>query len=230
MPLAGEHKREYNEFEREIDDLVGDWQQGYGLSYFYHQLNDTFTKSEEALSQAAQKYNEAFQKEDVEVRATTFRNDPNHDMNSAPPLHTLRKAHFITAHSEFEMVWERVDKIFSIHTSGHSEHGLNYNYIKQRSFSTSNILHKIVDQYQVLLTYNFLRNRIVHGKAKTTSDGYPLLLQYISSGELQGITTEANGTEFSFTIDSITFNKGYTKKVLEFLEEIVNSLYLGRNS
>lgn len=228
--IKGTPKKSYNAFEEELNQLIGSYYESYGLEYYYHQLHDTFSKSEAAIVKYADDYLNKFNKEDDEVKDSIERYDPEHLLKSTPLVDTLRKSYFITAHSEFESIWKEVITIYNTHFTSSQKPiiSLNDKYLIHSSFCATNLLDKVVSNHQVLISYNYIRNKIVHQKAVTTSPEYQTMLTQIQSGKIRHLRTEVDGTNAQFFIEDIQFVNDYTGYIIGFLTDIVETSYNDR--
>jgi|GEM_PF-2707493 len=183
--IKGTPKKNYNEFEEELNQLIGSFQEANGLEFYLNQLHDAFLKSEVALTKYSDEYLTEFNKEDFEVKQSIVLNDPEHSLKSIPLVDELRKSYFITVHSEFEKIWKEIITIYNNYFTPRAIISLSYNFETHPSFNTSILLDKIVLKYKVLFSYNYIRNKIVHQKAVLTAPEYQLMLADVDVNKIK---------------------------------------------
>lgn len=228
--VKGTPKKNYTDFEEELNQLIGGYHESYGLEYYFLQLHDTFLKSEAAIVKYADEYLKQFDKEDDDVKDSIERYDPEHQLKSTPLVDTLRKSYFITAHSEFESVWKEVITIYNNHfpTTQRPIIALNDKFLIHPSFNAAHLFDKVVLNHKVLISYNYIRNKIVHQKAVTTSPEYQTMLAHVQGGKINHLRIDLDGINARFFIEDIKFIKNYTNCIIDFITDIVETSFTDR--
>jgi len=227
--IKGNKLKDYNSFEVEMNSLIGSFYDGYGLEHFFEHLYHTFLKSENSVRKFAQEYQQEFDQLDAEIQVGIEKYDPQHYLKSAPLVDTLRKSYFITAHSEFEATWKEVVKIHNAYfTPARTIGSLNDKFLLHSDFNPRVLPDKVVLNHKVILSYNYIRNKIVHQKANINSSEFITMNSYITSGKINNLVINVEGTTADFYINDIKFVKEYTDCVISFLKDIVDTSYSDR--
>ena len=220
-------KKDYNDFEELILDSVGRFEQGYGLEFFYEHINFTFETAEKAILQQTNQYNAEFEKEDFEVRQSIFFSDPMHKLNSIPLTETLHKSHLITMHSELEKTWREIIELYNQFFPRRESGKINEEFLKKGDANC--LLDKVLIKHSILLSYNFVRNKIVHQECKTTSLEFSKLKSFVDTGEMPYLRIEINGDAARLTIENIKFNFQYGNSITSFISDIAETSYRERH-
>jgi len=226
--IKGTPKKNYNDFEEELNQLNGSYQESYGLAFYFQQLHDTFSKSETAILKYADEYLKEFNKEDDEVKESIVSNDPDHQIKSTPLVDTLRKSYFITVHSEFESIWKEIISIYNTHFPPRDTISLSETFLIHSSFNASRLLDKVVLKHKVLISYNYIRNKIVHQKAVTTSPEYQTMFAHVQAGKINHLKIDLDGINVRFSIEDIRFVTDYTNYIIGFITDIVETSFTDR--
>jgi hypothetical protein len=226
--IKGTPSKSYNGFEEELNQLIGIYQESYGLEFYFRQLHHTFLKSETAVVKYANEYLTEFNKEDHEVKESIVMHDPEHLLKSTPLVDTLRKSYFTTVHSEFESVWKDIITIYNNHFETREIISLSDKFLIHPSFSASRLLDKVVLNHKILLSYNYIRNKIVHQKAVTTSAEYQTMFTYVQAGKINHLKIDLDGINVRFAIENINFIKDYANCIIDFIREIVETSFTDR--
>lgn len=220
-------RKDYNDFEEMILETVGRFEQGYGLGFFYEHINFTFETAEKAIVEHAKQYNAEFEKEDFEVRHNIFLHDPMHELNSVPLTETLYKSHFITMHSEFERAWREIVEIHNQFLPERKYGKLTDEFM--RKGDPNCILDKVLNKHLVLLSYNFVRNKIVHQGCKTIAPEFTTLKSFVDTGKMPHLKIDIQGDKAILTIKEICFNFQYGNYIISFISDIAETSYRERH-
>lgn len=217
--IKGKSRRNYNDFEEDLDQIVGNYREAYGLTSYFESTYLTFLKAETLLLDNASKYLKQFKKEDKETRYS-MRNDLPHNVKAYPSVHLLRQSFFITIHSELEETWKHINILSDKAHITTKTQSLNFNY----SFH-NNILDETVRNWQILFSYNYIRNKLIHKYIGITSSHFILVKKQIDADNIKDIDIEYDKKKAYFIINTMEFGYTYAKIVLNFLEEIINNSY-----
>ncbi len=220
-------KKDYNSFELSILDTVGMFEKGYGLEFFYEHINFTFDTAEKSILQQTKQYNIEFEKEDFEVQQCLVFCDPVHRINSIPLTETLHKAHFITMHSELEKTWHEIIDIYNQFFPKRESGKVNETFLKQGDPNC--LLDKVLNKHSILLSYNFIRNKIVHQGCKTIAPEFTTLKSFVNSGKIPHLKIDVQGDKAILTIEEIKFNFQYGNYITSFISDIAETSYNERH-
>lgn len=145
------------ENESIIYDLIDGWADG-----FIPRISDVFIRSGKALEKIGKDLKIELLVEDYETQVS-MATDFSLGSQLNPDTGVLRLAHFITLHSEFEQLWKE------LFTVVHEVANLG---IPKKTYpiahgcipSEVNVITAVINKWVILLDYNFLRNKMVHGK------------------------------------------------------------------
>jgi hypothetical protein len=226
--IKGEKIRDYNEFEQGILSIAGNVHDCLGLAFFYEHINQTFDIAERAVLMNSEDYKGWFESEDFETQRSIFLYDMGHQINTIPLTELLRNAHFITIHSEFESNWKEISLIHNQFLPERKFAKLSYKFLSDENYNPSCILDKVVNQNKILISYNYLRNKIVHQNAPTNCPEYKELKKYVDLGEIEHLKIIETDDKASFVIESNKFNRKYTERIIKFIIEIADSSFNSR--
>lgn len=221
--IKGKTKEPYNEFERNLDYLAGDYREGYGLDFFFEQLHSAFLKSEDVIKENSDKYLTRLDAEDDEVKQSIINNDPEYQLQSNPPFEVLRKSYFITVHSEFENIWKEIIKEYNNYFTPIPVFSFNDKFFDPPNFNPARLLDKVAKRHEILVSYNYIRNKMVHQNASTASPEYNKILVCKNSGKMEGLRVEQDGPNVKFFIDSLQFVRDYANAIIEFMHDIIET-------
>lgn len=223
--IKGEKRKDYDDFEEEIVHIAGHVTEKYGLDFFFEHVYQTFGIAEKAILKNSDEYKQLFGSEDYEVRQSIYFHDPLHEINSNPLTTTLYNSHFITLHSEFEIIWDDIVSIHNKHFTARQKVLINNSYVTHPTFNSNCILDKTLLKHQILTSYNLIRNKIVHGFCKTSSPEYQTVKKQIDSSIINHIRTKEEGDNAYFRIESIKFCREYGNKILHFIQDIADTSF-----
>lgn len=220
--IKGKTRPVYDDFEQEVFELIGSIQDMSGVAYYFYELDTVFMTSEVCLRERAEAYNVSLRDEDPKVLRSIIFSDPDHAIKSIPNLQALWKAYFIAVHSEFEHSWRTIYEAFNTFTSATTSYGkIADTYFNGKTPASYTRLDTLVSVHPLLFDYNFIRNKIVHGKVNTSSAEFQRTHAAIDSGQIPYIKIETSGLLAHFEITDIKFIQKYTGGILNFFGAIL---------
>ncbi len=228
--IKGNKRKDYNDFEEEILSIVGSVQHSYGFEFFCEHVNQTFEIAEKAVLLNSEEYKAWFKSEDFETRQSIYLYDIGHQINTAPLTEVLRKAQFITIHSEFENTWKEIIRIHNQFLPNREFSSLNDKFLTNNHSNPNCVLDKVVTENKILLSYNYLRNKVVHQNAPTISPEYSDLKKYVESGKIEHLKITEMDNKATFTITSNKLIRKYTERIVKFITDIADKSFYDRNS
>jgi hypothetical protein len=204
--IKGQKRKDYNDFEEEIVFIVGDIAEKSGLDFFFEHIYQTFDIAEKAINKHSPEYRDWFDSQDYETRHSIYFYDVEHEISCKPLTEMLHKSHFITVHSEFESIWKEIIKIHNKYFTPRNFASLSYEFLKPQNFNPTCLLDRVVNNHKILLSYNYVRNKIVHQNAVKTSSEYLSLMTYLTSQDIKYLKVSIDGTKAYFEIEDIRFN------------------------
>ena len=214
--ISGEKKIELNDFELELEALLGDASTGPGITYHFYTIYDTFLRAEKALKAESQNFLEELQTEEPDIQWSMF-NSLNHI--AYPSIQTLYDSFFIVIHSELERIWKEIIQLYNKYHQPqlNKDEKLNHNF----SFKLECFINEVVKKYEILFTYNYIRNGIVH--AKNAKEGpFYACEEYVRNNHISNIEIIDEDEEFKFLIEDLSFGKKYADLILEFIQAIID--------
>jgi len=225
--ITGVPRKSYNDFEEELNSLVGQYGEIFGLTHYFEKVYQTFLEAEKYLLKKGNEYLADFEKEDYEIKVGMSR-DSSHDTEAYPSVDLLRQSYFVTIHSEFEEIWKQIKEIYNQFHTPTTIGSLNFNYLLNPHFDLNNLLDKIVSTNQILLSYNYIRNKVVHNNISPSCQYYLRTENYILNGDIKNISIKQDNGKPYFVIENMSFGYTYSNKVLGFIENIINTSYAQR--
>jgi len=225
--IKGLSGKKYNDFEEELNSLAGEYGEVFGLAHYFDKVYQTFLEAEKYLLKKSNEYLADFEKEDYEIKVSMSR-DSSHDIEAYPSVDLLRQSYFVTIHSEFEEIWINIKDIYNQFHTPITREKLNFNYLSKPYFNNNNLLDKVVSNNQNILSYNYIRNRFVHNKIIPTSNEFLKTKNYIDNGEIKNISIKQDSGKHYFVIENMDFAYTYSKKILSFIKDIINTSYSQR--
>jgi hypothetical protein len=235
--IKGKQKEKLNDFELEIELLLGNHHEKTGYIYYFELLHETFTRAAKHLILDSQQFKKDLLSEDRENSQSLIQLN---ESVSNPLIETLFNSYFITVHSELEIMLTKVNDIvkrlydtyFPKRTSGMLDI-LNY---KEKKTIEPFIINTIL-QHQILISYNFVRNGIIHPVNDKNKPGFEELEKCIDEGkimhldiidyELKEFDVEENiiviEKGFNFLITEIDFIINYSQEVISFFQDLINN-------
>jgi hypothetical protein len=208
-----ERQLAFTDNEASIHSLIQDWD-----IHFIPTFSDIFLRSEGFLKSASAELLSKIEEEDSETRESMFSN-PWLEPQINPDISLLRHSHFITIHSEFEQRWDILRPLLYKNLGKAPE---KYSISNQINRDKPDVIVDTIFKWQVLFSYNFLRNKILHGKA-SPSKQLEELKRCVEAGEIKGLTVfdEYDGAYFHIGDEFIT---GYENATVGFLKEVFESV------
>lgn len=223
-------RKDYNEFEREVLFLRGDVENRTGLNFFFEHVYHTFEIAKKEIEKHSNEYNTWFENQDFETRQSIYLYDAGHSINSNPLTDTLYKSHFITIHSEFENAWKEIIAIHNKYFFPREAVSLNDKILTAQIFNPNCLLDKVVMNNKILISYNYLRNKIVHQKAVIASQEYKTLMSCINNGYINYLNVKIYNGKAFFLIEDIQFIRDYHHRILQFISEIADASFIDRQN
>lgn len=223
--IKGNRRKDYNDFEEEILSVVGSIHDRLGLEFFYEHINQTFDIAEKAVLLNSEKYKTWFESEDYETRQSIYLYDPDHQLNITPLNEMLRNAHFITIHSEFENTWREILRIHNQFLPKREYSPLNDKFLTNSKAVPTCILDKVVKENKILISYNYLRNKIVHQNAPTNSPEYLDLKKYVDLGEIEHLKILETDDKATFVMTNNKFIRKYAERIVKFIAAIADKSF-----
>lgn len=226
--VKGQIRKDYNDFEEEMLFIVGDIGNKSGLDFFFEHIYQTFDIAEKTIRKHANEYKDWFDSNDYETRQSIYFHDVQHEINSNPLTEMLHKSHFITIHSEFENTWKEIIKIHNNYFTPRSVASLSDKFLTPRIFNPECLLDRVVSNHEILISYNYLRNKIVHQNAVMTSPEYLNLMNNINSQNIKHLKVSIDDTKACFEIEDIRFIKAYGNQILSLISDIADTSFYDR--
>lgn len=228
--IKGNRRKDYNDFEEEILTIVGSIRERYGLEFFCEHINQTFDIAEKAVLLNSEEYKAWYKREDFETQESIYHYDTGFQINTTPLTEVLRTANFITIHSEFENTWKEIFRIHNQFLPKREFSSLNDKFLTNNHSNPTCVLDKVVGANKILISYNYLRNKIVHQNALTISPEYSDLKEYVESGEIEHLKIKEVDNKVTFTIISNKLIRNYTQRIIKFITDIATKSYYDRKS
>lgn len=209
----------YNQFEKSILDIVGSIETG--LHFYFNHLYYSFQIAEKAILKESEVYKEWYKNEDLDTKQSIHSHDPVYQFHNTTLIPTLLSSYFVTLHSEFDIIWKNILEIHNKHYPHREKFPINDNYLHDLS-SNSCILDIALDNHKILIDYNLIRNKIVHGYCKTISPEYQRVKEHVETGLIKYITIVEEDSKGIFLIEHIKFCEEYGNEILAFMLNIVN--------
>lgn len=227
--IAGKVKKQLNEFELELDTLVGNHIDNYGATHYFDLLHETFLRATKHLQLDSKIFHYDLQKEDPEINRSIIQSQ---ESIAYPLLSMLYNSYFITVHSELESMWKEATQIFNKYHPDYSfPEKLNSQYFlsfsnKKKKKKKFSFIDEVVLRHQILFTYNYIRNGIIHAKKSKECDEFKTLKEKIESHVITDIEILDVENGFIFSIKKLDFVKKYEEEVLSLFHELIEYRYL----
>lgn len=183
---------------------------------FLPNLYSTFKRSEELLLKEANSLLQNIRLEDEETQHSLYF-DNSFQLILKPSIHTLRISHFIIIHSEFEQLWNILRPLFYKNINKDPTEFKFNDKIKEDS---TDIIKITALEWDTLMSYNYLRNKIVHGKAKKCTE-LTMLQHNVASGNILGLEIKELKLKEKKEMVEFTLGKDfalcYEKHITQFL-------------
>lgn len=220
--IKGKLKEELNEFELEIQMLLGSHHEKTGYIYYFELLHETFTRSAKHLIFDSQQFKKDLLSEDRENSQSLIQSN---ESVSTPLIQTLYNSYFITVHSELEIILIKLKEIVYKHYKN-STFPKKTNKGSFDSFNDStNTLPFIQDsliKYEILIIYSYVRNGLIHPKNCKESLEFIELVKNIKNGKISHLEIVDNENGFHFLIKEIDFIVKYSEGIISFLQDLID--------
>jgi hypothetical protein len=236
--IKGKKKEELNQFELEIELLLGSHHGQSGLICYFELLHETFTRAAKHLISDSKKFKNELINEDPENIASLIQSAES-VLN--PLISILYKSYFITVHSELEIMLTKVSDIVkrnygsSSFPKKTSEMSDFVNNKKQKI--TEPFIKDTIQQHKILISYNFVRNGIIHPINDKNKPGFEELEKCIDEGKITHLhiadyeLKEFNDEEniiineigFNYLITEIDFIVKYTEGIISFFQDLIEN-------
>ena len=221
--IQGKLKEELNEFELEIQMLLGSHHERTGYIYYFELLHETFTRAAKHLILDSQQFKKDLLSEDRENSQSIIQSN---ESVYNPLIQTRYNSYFITVHSELEIMLSKVNDFMDDHFNNSTfpkktNRGYFSSFIdetKTLSFITETLL-----QYNILIIYSYIRNGLIHPKNFKGSPEFIELEQYIIEEKITNIEIFEFESRFNFQITEIDFVINYSQVVISFLQDLINN-------
>lgn len=228
---------DHDDFETEINDMIGSVEENQGLEFYFYCLRETFKISEKALYKYRDDYEadlKAEKESDPEIWRSMVTGNPMHGFSMAPPLPILYQSYFITILSELELKWREIIDLYNRFRLPASETPLDnaeakINQHTLRNLPAGSLLHTVVMSHSILTTYNYIRNKIVHQSWKPGPD-FEDLKSKIQSGKITNFSLDTTSATISGKITDMKFVENYENQIIAFLKDIVTISYTARKA
>lgn len=222
--IKGRPKENLNEFELEIQMLLGSHLESTGYIYYFELLHETFTRAAKHLILDSLHFKEDLLSEDRENSQSLIQSN---ESVSNPLIQTLYNSYFITVHSELEMMLTEVNDIFKRHYVD--------SYFPKRTINMLDILKnkeqikiepfikETIQHHQILVSYNFIRNGIIHPENDKNKPGFEELENYINEGKITYLDIIDKDKGFYFQITELDFIINYTEEIISFFQGLIDN-------
>ncbi|RAR71496.1 hypothetical protein [Flavobacterium aciduliphilum] len=235
--IKGKLKEELNEFELEIQMLLGSHHERTGYIYYFELLHETFTRAVKHLISDSQQFKKDLLSEDKENSQSLIQSN---ESVSNPLIQTLYNSYFITVHSELEIMLTKVNEIVKrIYDSSFPKKTIEMldvvNNKKQKI--TEPFIKDTIKRYTILISYNFVRNGIIHPVNDKNKPGFEELEKCIDEGKIINLDIidyefkEFDDEEniiiaeigFNYLITEIDFIVKYTEEIISFFQDLISN-------
>lgn len=227
--IKGKIKVELNEFETELQSILGCHAERLGFIYYLDLLQETFSRAEKHLLSDSKKFKNDLINEDPEIIQSLIQ---SYESVLNPLLSTLYCSYFITIHSVLE---EILIKFYSIVEIYHC----NSTFPKKTtqgcfiSFKDEEnklpYINAILSKYKILIIYTYIRNGLVHPKNSKNCFEFIELEQLIIDKKITHLQILENEKGFKFEITEIEFIINYANEIISFFENLISDSVKYRN-
>ena len=222
--IKGKVKENLNEFESEIEILLGRQHEQTGYIYYFDLLHETFLRATKHLVIDSQQFNKDLVNEDRENIHSLIQ---SYESVSNPLIETLYKSYFITVHSELEVILSEVKDIVKKHFNNSTfPKKTTQSFFKpflEEQQNTIPFIRETILNHQILPTYTYIRNGLIHPKNCKESDEYKQLENDIEQGKINYLEIVENKNGFIFLIKDIDFVQNYSREVILFFQDIIDN-------
>ena len=215
--IKGKLKEELNEFELEIQMLLGSHHEKTGYIYYFELLHETFTRAAKYLILDSQQFKKDLLSEDIEnSQSLILSNESVYN----PLIQSLYNSYFITVHSELEIMLTKLkDIVLKYYDNPNFPKKANPSFRTFKDEENKLIFIKnAISEHDILVTYNYIRNGITHAKNDKSCSLYIDLEKHIKSGKINFIKIMDNNNGFNYLITEIDFIVNYREELISFFE------------
>lgn len=220
--IKGKQKEKLNDFELEIELLLGNHHEKTGYIYYFELLHETFTRAAKHLILDSQQFKKELLDEDTENIQSLIQSN---ESIFNPLIQSFYNSYFITVHSELEIMLTKLKDIVLKYYD-------NQNFPKKanpsfRTFKDEEnkltFIKNALSEHDILVTYNYIRNGITHAKNVKTCSLYIDLEKHIKSGKINFIKIMDNNNGFNYLITEIDFIVNYREEIISFFLDLINN-------
>lgn len=220
--IKGKIKEELNEFELEIQMLLGSLHERTGYIYYFELLHETFTRATNHLILDSKQFKKDLLSEDRENSQSLIQSN---ESVSNPFIDTLYNSYFITVHSELESMLLKVKDIVQKHYNN-----LTFPKKTNNGFKTFNdesktlvFIKDALTKHEILTIYNYIRNGITHSKNNKNCPLFIELEDHVNSGKINFLDIIENEKVTDFIIKDIDFIVNYSQEIISFFQDLINN-------
>lgn len=158
--IKGKRKKQLNDFESDIDELIGD--HTFGTTHYFDLLHETFLRSQRHLELDSEHFHKDLINEDQEVIASLLASQSG---TAYPLLETLYSSYFITLHSELDIICQEILRLYNLPKNQHELKLTSPKFFaKIEDFNSSKTLEsnqfidRVIQNHSILQTYNYIRD------------------------------------------------------------------------
>lgn len=221
--INGKVKPSYNNFQNELDNIIGNPHE-YGLENYFNSLHNTFKNSIIYLQNKSNRLQTDIKSEHVNNQHSIYISEWH---NIYPEITILINSYFISLHSELEYTW---NKLISMYNNNYSEQitkpKLNNFYFDELNKNKSykkDFFDEVVQKYSLIFQYNFIRNSLIHQNSKVNCTQTILIQELIKTNELKNVQFNNQNNKTSYKITNIEFCLGYSNLILNFFKSILDT-------
>ncbi|MFA5296819.1 MAG: hypothetical protein WC389_01270 [Lutibacter sp.] len=223
--IKGKVKENLNEFEFEIELLLGSLHERTGYIYYFDLLQETFLRASKHLIIDSQQFKKELEEECPENKQSLIKSNEG-VVN--PLIETLYKSYFITLCSELEIILTKVNEIIERYYNENSFFPLkaregDFKSLLDGKKTTKAFIIETLKQHKILTTYNYIRNGLIHSKNCKESPEFIKLKTYITNGKINNLKIIDNEKGFRFLITDIDFIINYSKVIILFFQNLINN-------
>ena len=223
--IKGKQRNKLNNFELEIELLLGNHHEKTGYIYYFELLHETFTRATKHLISDSQQFKTDLIGENKENCQSLIQSN---ESVSNPLIQTLYNSYFITVHSELEIMLIKLNEIVFKHCKN-STFPKKTNKVSFDSFNDSTntlpFIQESLRKYEILIIYSYVRNGLIHPKNCKGSLEFLELEQNIKEGKISHLEIVDNENRFNFLIKDIDFIVKYSEEIISFLQYLIDNSF-----
>lgn len=220
--IKGKLKEELNEFESEIETLLGNHIDRFGYIYDFDLLHETFSRAAKYLILDSQQFKNELINEDPKNIPSLIQ---SYESVLNPLISTLYKSYFITVHSELEMMFAALNNIIKkYYDISNFPKNANPSF---RTFKDEEnnlpFIKNTLSEHDILVIYNYIRNGMTHSKNDKTCPLYFELEKHIKTGKINFLEIIDNDNGFNYLITEIDFITNYIEEIISFFQDFIDN-------